>query len=260
MRQSLRRAQSLIQRFLPASLDAPPTTHEKPKPLAETPPVFCRQATVAPSSRAVRTAGTPATPAPTTTMSKVCSSANSVMGSSSTQLASTSSWCRSPTMTRLAFSPASMAGEMAPMPMAPAATAPVPRNVLLLMLLIGLYFIVGGAGFTSTPLGLHEARRWQAVLGLGMYPGPLSSIVIRRVVVVQQKRIPIANATPANGERHVAPWQNGVRHDIGNTGGATCAAAPTLPQPSEGTWRSPATRGAGAHGSWWASACSGPGP
>ena len=69
MRQSLRRAQSLRHRTMPAGFEWVFTTKEQPLPLAETVASFWRQATFAPSSTAVSTAGTPAQPAPTTTMS-----------------------------------------------------------------------------------------------------------------------------------------------------------------------------------------------
>ena len=54
---------------MPAGFEWAFTTKEQPLPLAETVASFWRQATFAPSSTAVSTAGTPAQPAPTTTMS-----------------------------------------------------------------------------------------------------------------------------------------------------------------------------------------------
>ena len=55
---------------------------------------FCSTATVAPSSNADSAAGTPPVPAPTTTTSKVFSSAMSVMGSMTTGDSSKSLACK----------------------------------------------------------------------------------------------------------------------------------------------------------------------
>ena len=69
MRQSLRRAQSLRHRTMPAGFEWAFTTKEQPLPLAETVASFWRQATFAPSSTAVSTAGTTVTAELTTSAS-----------------------------------------------------------------------------------------------------------------------------------------------------------------------------------------------